>query len=43
MTTETKLTSPLTSPKWASADKVELMQKRSQELVQSTKKVAALP
>ncbi|MFQ3172318.1 MAG: hypothetical protein ACI9DG_002359 [Oleispira sp.] len=33
MTTETKLT----SPKWASEDNIELMQKRSQELVESTK------
>jgi uncharacterized protein YaaN involved in tellurite resistance len=33
MKTETKLT----SPKWASEDNIELMQKRSQELVESTK------
>jgi uncharacterized protein YaaN involved in tellurite resistance len=33
VTTETKLT----SPKWASEDNIELMQKRSQELVESTK------
>lgn len=37
MTTENKSTQTLKSPKWASEDNVELMQKRSQELAESTK------
>ena len=37
MTTESKSTTQLTSPKWASADKIELMKKRSLDLIESTK------